>query len=109
VAEVENPYGRHITGEGVRPPLAVGMWVEAAIAGHRFENIFRVPNVAVRGHDRVLVVDGEGRLRLRPVEILRTERDEVLVRGGLEPGVRVCLSPIAIVVEGMAVTAEEVR
>ena len=42
-------------------------------------------------------------LHTREVEVLRMDRDEVLIRTVLGPGERVCLSPLQVVVEGMQV------
>ncbi|MEE9282315.1 MAG: efflux transporter periplasmic adaptor subunit, partial [Myxococcota bacterium] len=49
------------------------------------------------------VLDAENRLYLRDVEVLRIDRDDVLIRAGLEPGERVCISQLQTVVEGMEV------
>ena len=65
----------------------------------------RLP-VAGREQPAVLV-DANDRLRVRPVDVLRIERDRVLVRGGLEPGERVIVTSIDVVTEGMAVRAVE--
>jgi hypothetical protein len=62
-----------------------------------------LPRSALRGRDQVVVVDGENRLRLRRVEILRTERETVVIAGGLAPGERVCTSPLETVDEGSQV------
>jgi hypothetical protein len=57
----------------------------------------------MRDNSHLLVVDAEDRLRTREVEVLRIEREEVLIRGALLPGERICVSPVQVVVEGMAV------
>jgi RND family efflux transporter MFP subunit len=101
VAQVENPYAR---GEDPdRPPLAVGLFVEAEIRGRRVHDVFVLPRSAVRDGDRVLVVDEQSRLRFRTVEVLRADRRNAVIRSGLSPGDRVCVSPIEAVVDGMRV------
>ncbi len=101
VARVENPYAR---GEDPnRLPLAVGLFVEAEILGRQVENIVSLPRSAIRGRDRVLVVDNENRLRFRKVDILRADAGEVVVRSGLNQSERVCISPLDAVVDGMRV------
>ena len=62
-----------------------------------------LPRSVLRGSDEVVVVDAEGRLRIRRVEILRRERDRVLVTGGLRSGEYVCEKPLSVTVEGMEV------
>lgn len=98
VARVENP-----EGDG-QAPLPVGLFVNAEIRGQLARGVIELPRVAIRDQNRVLVVDGENRLRFRDVELLRIERDSVLVQSGLAAGERVCVSPLQTVVEGMSVT-----
>jgi RND family efflux transporter MFP subunit len=100
IARVEDPYGRH--GAGSRPPLAVGLFVQAHIRGKLARGVAVLPRAALRG-SQVLVVDAEGRLRLRDVDVLRAQRDEVVIRAGLAEGERVNLSPLDTVVDGMPV------
>jgi multidrug efflux pump subunit AcrA (membrane-fusion protein) len=101
VARVEDPYGRSAGGEG--PPLAVGLFVRGEIQGRTAPGVAVLPRAALRGDDQVLVLDDEGRLRFRDVEVLRALRDEVVVSGGLAAGERVCVSALETVVEGMKV------
>ena len=108
VARVENPYGA--AAEGDKPPLAVGLFVEAAIEGTTASDVFGLPRSALRRGrsgvtNRVLVVDAESRLRFRDVEVLRIERERVIVGAGLQPGERVCVSPLRGVTDGMHVRA----
>lgn len=102
VARVDDPYGRPGDGEG-RPPLAVGMFVDAAILGRTVDDAVVLPRAALRGEDRVLVVDAQDRLTWRRVTVLRADRDAVVVGAGLADGERVVLSPLEAPVEGMAV------
>jgi RND family efflux transporter MFP subunit len=101
VARVEDPYARR--NGGSRPPLAVGLFVEAEILGEVVDGVAVLPRAALRGPDRVLVVDAESRLRFREVAVLRREHDTVVVRAGLEAGEQVCVSPLDAPVDGMEV------
>ncbi len=101
VARVKDPYGR---GEDPdRPPLSVGLYVEAEIQGRRVEGVAMLPRQALRGMGRVWVVSRSGRLQFRDVELLRTTRESILVKEGLEEGELVCLSPMEAVTDGMEV------
>jgi hypothetical protein len=51
----------------------------------------------------VLVITPEDRLEFRDVDLLRTTREQIYVRSGLEEGERVCLSPLEAVTDGMRV------
>jgi RND family efflux transporter MFP subunit len=86
-----------------RPPLAVGLFVEAEIEGPLVEEVIVVPRYAMRDESHLLVVDSDDRLRTREVEVLRIDRDDVLIRGALSPGERICISPLQVVIEGMVV------
>jgi RND family efflux transporter MFP subunit len=98
VARVADPYG-----EASEAPLAVGLLVEATIAGRSVPNAYVLPRTALRPDDRIYVVDGKAQLRFRDVEVLRTESDRIVVGKGLVPGDRVCVSPLAAAVDGMRV------
>jgi len=101
VAEVQDPYAAGADPD--RPPLAVGMYVEAEIEGRRYTNVARLPRQALQGRDQVLVVDPNDRLRSRTVDILRVSAESVFVRSGLEPGELVAISTIDGSTEGMLV------
>ena len=101
VAEVPNPYR---PGPGPdQPPLAVGMYVDAEIAGRRFERIASVPRAALRGRDQVMVVDEDDRLRFRTIDVLRMTAASIHVREGLSSGDRVVVSTVDSPTEGMLV------
>lgn len=109
VARVDDPYGREspaADGEG-SAPLAVGLFVEAEILGRRVEDAYRVPRSALHDDGRVLVIDAEDRLHFQEVEVLRLERESAVLAGGLRPGQRVLVSPLAAPVEGMRVRVRE--
>ena len=101
VAEVRDPYAA--SGDPSRPPLASGMFVEADIQGRTVDDVVILPWSALRGRDQVLVVDDNNQLRFRPVEILRSTSEEVLVSGGLAEGEAVCISALDTVTDGMLV------
>lgn len=104
VAQVQDPYGKH--GEEESLPLAVGMYVEAEIMGSLIVGAITVPRTALRGK-RVLVVDGDDRLRFRGVDVLRVERGTAVIVGGLDAGDRVCVSTLEAVSDGMKVRASD--
>ena len=79
------------------------MFVKAEIQGIRVRGVVRLPRTALREGDIVFAVDGESHLRFRKVDVLRRERDVVLVRAGLAEGERICVSPLEEAVDGMGV------
>ncbi len=118
VARVSDPYGLEPILGGTSEaapesdrepevPLSVGLFVKAEIEGRRVDRAFVLPRDALREDGLVYVVDPEGRLRYRKVEVLRTERDRFIVGSGLEAGDRVCTSPLQAVLDGMRVRVIE--
>ena len=102
VARVENPYGIE-EADSARPPLAIGLFVRAEIEGPLADGITIVPRSALRDDRLLMVVDADDRMRLRDVDVMRIDREEVLIRTRLGAGERVCVSPLEVVVEGMRV------
>ena len=105
VARVKDPYARKQASS--RPPLSVGLFVEAEISGRQLGEALVIPRSALREGDRVLVLDAEDRVHYRPIKVLRTEREIVVVEDGLEAGERIAVSPMPDAVEGMRVRASE--
>jgi RND family efflux transporter MFP subunit len=101
VARVEDPYDR-VSGAH-KSPLAVGMFVEAEITGTSSESFTKIPRGALRDLDRVLVVAPDSTLRFRSVEVARLSSEDVYVRSGLQDGEYICVSPLAVAVEGMPI------
>ena len=101
VAQVTDPYGRVEDLE--RPPLAVGMFVQAEIQGVVAENVAVLPRAALRNDGRVLIVDSSNRLRFREADVFRQTNKVVVIRSGLASGEKVLLSPLGAVTDGMEV------
>lgn len=100
IAQVRDPYRRRADG---RPPLKVGQFVEAEIDGHLLQNVFAVPRQAVRESDSVYVVDANGQLRKRTLEIAWRDDGVVVARGGVSEGEQLVTSAIALATDGMPV------
>jgi RND family efflux transporter MFP subunit len=101
VARVTDPYG--LQDEQRPTPLAVGLFAEAVIQGRTVDNVFKLPRAALRNENDVLIVDAENGLRQRKVEVLRTDFESAFISAGLEPGDRVCVSPVEAFVDGLPV------
>jgi len=105
VARIKDPYGRGVQSE--RPPLAVGMFVEAEIIGRRVDDVAVIPRSALRGEERILIIDKDNKLHFRKVEVLRADFETVIISSGLNEGERICISPLEAVVDGMEVRVVE--
>jgi multidrug efflux pump subunit AcrA (membrane-fusion protein) len=105
VAQVEDPYGRSVHRD--RPPLAVGLFVEAEILGRVANGVVRVPRSAMRTADQLLVVDEHDELKFRRVGVLRADGETVIIDSGITEGERICISPLEAAVDGMTVRVLE--
>lgn len=106
VAQVRDPYGGSVEG---RPPLKVGSFVQAEIAGKTLEGVYVIPRVLLRENEYVLLVDSDNYLTRKSVQ-LAWETDEVIVvESGLDPGDKLCLTEVPYALEGwpVHVTDEE--
>lgn len=96
VARVKDPYAKREEGH---PPLKVGTFLNAEIAGKVLTDVFVFPSSAVIEGREVLVVGKEQTLEIRKIRILWKEADKerqdlVVVDEGLEEGEILCLTPL---------------
>jgi RND family efflux transporter MFP subunit len=101
VVEVTRPFERR---EG-RPPLLPGTFVEVSIHGKTLADVIPVPRHALHDDQSVWVVE-DGLLRIRQVEVVRSDFEWVYVSSGLDSGARVVVSALDAVTDGMAVRTE---
>lgn len=101
VARVEDPYTRGETSD--RPPLAVGMFVDAVIEGNVARDAVVLPRAVRRNVNQVWVLDDGDRIRFRTVDTLKLERDRIVLSGGIQPGERIVLTPVESATDGMQV------
>ena len=124
--------GRIVRTEGEISPRsrmvhAVGLFVQAEILGKDLHNVAVLPRHALRGENRVLIVEkidsseaiesndatsGDQRwwLRLRRVEVVRRHGSDVVVKldgSEITEGDRLCISPLEIFTDGMSVRIAE--
>lgn len=112
VAQIDDPYQLGVGKDGGdtdtdRPPLLLGTFVEADIVGRRLEDVVTLPRHLLRTGNQVWLIDAEGRLLNREVEVINTGGDEVYVTRGIENGERICLTHVGEVLPGTEVTVVE--
>lgn len=95
------PAGRGAAGGD--PPLLVGKFVEAEIAGLAPEDYFRIPRAALRPGNEVWTVDRNGAVSIVPVQVLQRANDAVFVTGALRGGQAVITGGLQFATEGMRV------
>jgi RND family efflux transporter MFP subunit len=101
IAVVDDPYGE---GSDEGTPLAMGLFVNAKIAGMPYSDAIVLPRSALYGRDTVYVIGAEDRLERRRVNIVSAESDAIVLGAGVYPGERVAISPLRGADHGDVVT-----
>ena len=99
---VQDPYG-DASIQGM--PLAVGLYVDAEIEGRPIIDAIQIAAEGLRAGNEVFVLNGEGLLDIRQVEVVHRNRDTVLLGAGVEAGEQVIISAIRNPVRGMRLEA----
>jgi multidrug efflux system membrane fusion protein len=105
VAHVDDPYAPTETG---RPPLKIGLFVEADIHGNTLDDVFVLPREAVRAGSEILLINDKNELQRVPVDPIWSDASSIVTRSnadiGLVPGALLCTTPISFAVSGMTVS-----
>ena len=96
VVRVDKPYIK-------KPPLAMGLFVSVEIKGYDVPDMAIIPRSALHQGHVVWVVDRDGRLHYRKVEVARIDGERVQTSSGLKNGEQVVISPLKTVTDGMKV------
>lgn len=99
VVSIADPY--RLGGGG--QPLPFGTFVHAVLPADVGHSVVAAPRESVRGGNQVMVVDGDNRLRLREVNIVRGDNDHAFIDGGIQVGERIVVSTLETPVDGMSV------
>lgn len=83
------------------PPLMIGSFVEARIAGKAIQDVVRIDRDYVRKDDTVWI-DDNGVLSIRNLEIVFRDEEYAYVRSGLSPDDQVVTTNLATVFDGAA-------
>ena len=103
VARIRDPYSLHSDGN----VLPVGTFVAAIIRGAAAENVIRVPRGVVRGSDELLFIGEDNKIRIRRVDIIRSDSEYSYLRGGASVGERIVGSALEAPINGMSVRTED--
>lgn len=104
VAQIDSPYEKK-NGSN-RPPLKVGLFIDATIEGKRLPAAIKIPRQALRQDNTVYIVDKENRLRFKTVDVYKTDTEWAIITDGLEDGDRICLTALEYAVMGMQLEIE---
>ncbi|WP_306252757.1 efflux RND transporter periplasmic adaptor subunit [Parvularcula sp. IMCC14364] len=101
IVEVQDPYGS-AADEGF--PLAIGLFVTAAVQGPTIDNAMVLPAIAVQNDDTVYIVNDEDKLEQMPVTVVAAVPRGIVITGGLEEDMKIVVSRL-----GSARVGDEVR
>ena len=88
------------------PPLMIGSFVEARIAGIPIQDVIRIDREYVRQDDTIWI-DENGLLRIRELEIVFRDDEFAYVRSGLSAADQVITTNLATVFDGAALRLAE--
>lgn len=94
---VDDPLAR----DSDAPRLLLGSFLRAEIRGRTLEQAVALEPSWVRPGDTVWVMDDQGLLEIRDLEVAYRDGSQVLVTDGLAEGDRIVTSPLALPAEGM--------
>ncbi len=105
IGVVKDPYG-HVS-PGRRPPLTKGMFVRMDVLARAVDDVIVIPRLALKQGGRVMVVDGDDRLRLRAVKVRARLGGLLIIAEGLKAGERVVLSDVVPALDGQLLAPRE--
>lgn len=85
----------------VRRPLLLGEYVRVEIQGPELHDVIVLPRDAVREGSRVWVKNAENQLEVRPVEVVLSRKETVLIGQGLRDGEEVITSQVPAAIPGL--------
>ncbi|GIU40778.1 RND superfamily efflux pump MFP component [Shewanella sairae] len=101
VAEVKDPYLRNNRLEG-QLPLKYGTFVTAVIKGRTVEGIVKLPRHLVRDN-QVTIVNKDNSIELRNVNVVKSDLENVYIKGSIESGERISLTNLTNAENGQIV------
>jgi multidrug efflux pump subunit AcrA (membrane-fusion protein) len=104
VAEVENPFKSDVTGN--RPPLNIGLFVEAEIAGKIIKAAVTIPKTAVYRGNEILTLNKDNEVHYQSISVIQSNANSITAVG-LTPGMRIVSSRIPLAIAGMKVSPKK--
>jgi hypothetical protein len=101
VVTVTDTVSADANGTSLLRELLPGMFVEVGLQGAELHDVIALPRGALHDNETVWTVDSDNRLHIRPVEIIRRERENLLVEAGQLDGLRAVLPILTGAADGM--------
>jgi multidrug efflux pump subunit AcrA (membrane-fusion protein) len=108
LVEIKDPLGLKAVDQD-RVPLLIGEYVRVEIQGRKLDHVFQIPRTALRDNSSVWIAGENQTLEIRKVRPVWRDADIVLLQDGLKPQVRLIVSDLPAVVEGMSVRVDALK
>ena len=99
VVAVDDPY--QLQKKSAPADLSHGQFVEIQLFGDKLDSNISIPRSALRNDNQVWIADSENRLRFRPVEILRREKQQLIIQQGVSSGEKLVLTGLSGAADGL--------
>jgi RND family efflux transporter MFP subunit len=103
VVEVADPFATHGPGSASRAPLLPGLFVEAEIAGKRLDKVLKLPRSALFERDKLFTLDGDNKVGVQQVSVLRKSETEVWIRAAIDDDTLISLEKQSLTPTGTVV------
>ena len=101
VVKVDDPFSLRTEGRPQKLNLELGMFVEVVFQGVTLADVVEIPRAALRENSTVWIMDSDQKLKIVPVEIVRQQKNTVLIGGSMNDGAQIILTTIPGAVDGM--------
>lgn len=98
-AAIDDPLCLRAENSG-KPKLLLGAFVRAEIEGVTLKNVLAIHRNHLRENNSVWIMGDQGRLNIRPVEIIARNKNQIFVRNSLQSGEKLITSLLPSPVEG---------
>ncbi|MDG1994956.1 MAG: efflux RND transporter periplasmic adaptor subunit [Emcibacteraceae bacterium] len=85
--------------------IEIGQFVNAEITGKSLANTIILPRGALNQGSNVMVVDENNKLRTQKVSLMETNREFIVITGGISPGDTINTTQLGAGMDGMLVSA----
>ena len=93
VVIVEDPY--QLENSLNQPTLFNGLFVDIELQGEEYTDIISIPRKALHADNLVWIADSENHLDIRSVEVLRREKQQILIKSGVQAGEKLILTTLS--------------
>jgi RND family efflux transporter MFP subunit len=90
-----------------QPRMLIGSYVRVEIEGQTMASAAAIDREFIRNGSDVWIMEANGNLSIRPVEIAFRGIDHIMVTGGIAPGENLVVTDLAAPVEGMLLRAAD--